>query len=65
MKSRNYIYTGALMYSYQQSSCIEDICDYLVHISNFVTSVLYNICYERSTKSQFAALVDETSIYHW
>ena len=32
--------------------------------SDFPTSVLYNFCWERTTKSQFAALVDEISLYH-
>ena len=44
-------------------NCKYNICDCR---SNFVTSesVLYNFCWERSTKSEFAALVDETSFYH-
>ena len=33
----------------------------LVHTSDFATSMLL---LKRTTKSQFAALVDETSLYH-
>ena len=32
--------------------------------SKFATLVLYNMCWERNTKSQFAALVDKKSLYY-
>ena len=54
------------MYQMIPSSCLVYVTvqakTSLVHTSKFATSVLYNFCWERSTESKFAALIDYTSL---